>query len=76
MIKGKKKNQAPQLDLKRRKNTNQSDYDLMLNGKHVRSVSKTGLYFPNWRFETLQKKTRCINVIIQHHICLVKNNKL
>lgn len=52
-----RRKKAAQLDLKCRKNTNQSDYGLMLNGKHVKSVSKTG-DLPNWRFETLQKKNQ------------------
>lgn len=52
----------------------------MLNGKDMKSVSMTGLYFLNWRFETLQKREKkkekeSIDVIIQYHIYLVKNNK-
>lgn len=30
----------------------------MLNGKDMESVSMTGLYFPSWIFETLQKKKK------------------
>lgn len=55
---------VPMLDLKRTNTATQSDYALVLNGKHVKSVSKSGFCFPNWRFETLQNK-RYINVIIQ-----------
>lgn len=48
----------------------------MLNGKDMESVSMTGLYFPSWIFETLQKKKNPnTDVIIQYHIYLVKNNK-
>lgn len=56
---------VPTFDLKHTNTAAHSDYVLVLNGEHVRSVSKSGFYFPNWRFETLQEK-RCINVIIQH----------
>lgn len=45
-------------DLQCTNTASESDYGLVLNGKHVKSVSKAGLYFPYWRFETLQGKKK------------------
>lgn len=55
---------VPLLDLKCPNTATQRDYALVLNGKHVKNVSETAVYSPNWRSETLQNK-RCIRGIAQ-----------